>query len=1291
MDRRTTLLSPQTMRTPLTDATARTNNCLTPITEGAERLSQEQYQMTSPMPMSIVTSPLSAKGSIGVNRSSPAPGPRPGAHRNSTISAASIVSNQGKRKTHVGPWQLGRTLGKGASGRVRLAKHAHTGQIAAIKIVSKKSAAITQSASIAGMDRKTGHFGGVGPRQIPSGLEREVVIMKLIEHPNVINLYDVWENRGELYLVLEYVEGGELFDYVSKHGPLPEEEAVRVFRQIIAGLGYCHRFNICHRDLKPENILLDARHNVKLADFGMAALQPMNRLLNTSCGSPHYAAPEIIEGEMYRGDKADIWSCGIILYALLTGFLPFDGGDLPTTLRLVKNGGFEIPPEVSDEAADLIMRILEKRPEYRINMREIWLHPLLKKYEVLHQALASHYVGPAPPLSVHDCGPPIISRQEIDFDLLRNLQTLWHDAGPDAIAQKILNPEPTHERMFYNALVKFRNEQLENYQGGPSTLAYSASDYHHISAPDRVHKRTPRMKAKWTPIPPVKETGMRARHNPEPRSCGTVESYDPFRSPQDKYVGREAKYAQITIYRNGVIEKVKEPTPEVRRQSGPPAEEKIDQGELECPPSSPFLLMRDKRVKLHSMKSFQSKSSISGSRRALYCASTPRSASYRRNVCFRHNRNRSQGSVSVKMRTPHSTARGMKIDSSDSSLTDEYEDDPFADGQGSPILPAQPTLVRGAAGVTIKNCPQMKKVRNCDIIWKDDARKVSHELSKICEEAFNGSSISTNCTTSTCIGSETPATSLSIASPEASNDQLASNNAGNSKPLPAPAPASAQAPPQGPTPNAAPAPAASPAASPKSYTTAELLETRRRLIELSTRDGSENIPGYLEPVLGHFDRLIEQDEQRRLAKNGTQPEQAGSDASKLVKPSLEPGKRQRASEDLSVTLESRNKAKAAINVHRAASQPSIPNLSGRISREGSGKRTVRMVPHTAVQKVEPTTNLHVPKNRNVVLEETAEMSDINTGKNEIAPSTVPTRKFASVNSRPSRIPCELDPIEENPGSPRRNGTRTSDHKKWSWFQNRSQPSAEKVARTLTDVKSIQPSAETVIAHDTNPAVDAPQLQPDTHSKNHKQGPTKPKGFFRRLMHRRSSKDVRNHEPEPTNTDTNPLLNPSPETTDSFDTDTTEKPLPNRPRHESKSQNWFARVFQIKPATRVVALNTSTTKARKDVHKILRDWKKWGLEEVFLDRDRRVVYGSVAEANVLRLRPVQFSAEFCTYLEQGRQENLSLVRFRQERGAASSFHKVVDTLYIVMKQRNMLVEDPARAKEMARILDAFPDS
>lgn len=182
-------LTPQ-IRQPLSDATNRLNV--------NDLLKVEDERMKTPDRMSIVTSPKENGGNMHL---SPVTDSQTDSNRNS-ISAASIISGKGKRKTHVGPWQLGRTLGKGATGRVRLAKHAGTGQTAAVKIVSKKSAAMVQSESIAAMDRNVRNFTSTsGARQMPCGIEREVVIMKLIEHPNVISLYDLWENRGELWVL----------------------------------------------------------------------------------------------------------------------------------------------------------------------------------------------------------------------------------------------------------------------------------------------------------------------------------------------------------------------------------------------------------------------------------------------------------------------------------------------------------------------------------------------------------------------------------------------------------------------------------------------------------------------------------------------------------------------------------------------------------------------------------------------------------------------------------------------------------------------------------------------------------------------------------------------------------------------------------------------------------------------------------------------------------------------------------------------------------------------------------
>jgi serine/threonine protein kinase len=248
--------------------------------------------------------------------------------------------------------------------------------------------------------------------------------------------------------VLEFVEGGELYDFIVQRGRLPEHEAVEYFRQILSGLSYCHRFGICHRDLKPENILLDKEHNtIKLADFGMAALQPAGSLLNTFCGSPHYASPEIVKAMKYNGEKTDIWSCGIILFVLLTGRLPFDEENVRRLLKKVAFGRYIMPTGLSEEAKDLIFRMLQVDPGVRICMDEIWEHPLMHKYEVVGgpaggRSLAmDRWGGAPPPPTPQQVGRPVKRKDEIDAEILRNLCTLWHGEKEEVIVQRLLSRE----------------------------------------------------------------------------------------------------------------------------------------------------------------------------------------------------------------------------------------------------------------------------------------------------------------------------------------------------------------------------------------------------------------------------------------------------------------------------------------------------------------------------------------------------------------------------------------------------------------------------------------------------------------------------------------------------------------------------------------------------------------------------------------------------------------------------------------------------------------------------------
>lgn len=251
---------------------------------------------------------------------------------------------------------------------------------------------------------------------------------------------------------MEYVAGGELFDHLVAKGRLRSHEARSYFRQIIFGVDYCHRFNICHRDLKPENLLLDGtKRIVKVADFGMAALQPVERMLETSCGSPHYASPEIVSGKSYKGSASDIWSCGIILFALLCGRLPFDDQNIARLLHKVRDGRFEMPDALEPAAKDLIWRMLEVDPEKRMKMPDIMRHPWFTNNGL---ESATNPSGPGAAM----LGTEVQLREsEIDHEILKNLKSLWPEHSTRSIVRSLTTPGSSWQKTFYSLLVQHRD------------------------------------------------------------------------------------------------------------------------------------------------------------------------------------------------------------------------------------------------------------------------------------------------------------------------------------------------------------------------------------------------------------------------------------------------------------------------------------------------------------------------------------------------------------------------------------------------------------------------------------------------------------------------------------------------------------------------------------------------------------------------------------------------------------------------------------------------------------------
>ncbi|TNM90568.1 serine/threonine-protein kinase BRSK2-like isoform X6 [Takifugu flavidus] len=343
------------------------------------------------------------------------------------------MSSSGKDANYVGPYRLEKTLGKGQTGLVKLGIHCVTCQKVAIKIVNREK--LSES--------------------VLMKVEREIAILKLIEHPHVLKLHEVYENKKYLYLVLEHVSGGELFDYLVKKGRLTPKEARKFFRQIISALDFCHSHSICHRDLKPENLLLDEKNNIRIADFGMASLQVGDSLLETSCGSPHYACPEVIRGEKYDGRKADAWSCGVILFALLVGALPFDDDNLRNLLEKVKLGVFHMPHFIPPDCQNLLRGMIEVDPTKRLTLEQIQKHTwyLAGKNEP----------EPEQPVPRKVAVRTLASAEEIDPDVLESMNSLGCFRDKDKLTSDLLAADDNQEKMIYFLLLD-RKERYPSHE-----------------------------------------------------------------------------------------------------------------------------------------------------------------------------------------------------------------------------------------------------------------------------------------------------------------------------------------------------------------------------------------------------------------------------------------------------------------------------------------------------------------------------------------------------------------------------------------------------------------------------------------------------------------------------------------------------------------------------------------------------------------------------------------------------------------------------------------------------------
>jgi len=253
----------------------------------------------------------------------------------------------------MGRYEVGRLVGRGSFAKVYFATHLETGQSVAIKA----------------MDTRKILKGGMIEQ-----IKREISVMRLVKHPNIVRLYEVMASKTKIYFVMEYVRGGELFDRVVKKGRLEEEEALKYFQQLISAVDFCHSQRVYHRDLKPENLLLDENGDLKVTDFGLSALPAQFRrdgLLHTTCGTPSYVAPEVVSKKGYDGAKADIWSCGVVLFVLMAGYLPFRGANVMAMYKKINKGEFKCPSWFSSDARRLVLLLLDPNPRTRITVPQL--------------------------------------------------------------------------------------------------------------------------------------------------------------------------------------------------------------------------------------------------------------------------------------------------------------------------------------------------------------------------------------------------------------------------------------------------------------------------------------------------------------------------------------------------------------------------------------------------------------------------------------------------------------------------------------------------------------------------------------------------------------------------------------------------------------------------------------------------------------------------------------------------------------------------------------------------------
>ncbi|RYP06853.1 hypothetical protein DL764_002901 [Monosporascus ibericus] len=1087
--------------------------------------------------------------------------------------------------------------------------------MAAVKILPKNSNQMPQAGSLAELDkwdRNRGEF--ASENHIPLAIEREVAILKLIDHPNIVKLYDIWENRQEIYLVLEYVELGDLFAIINAGGALSEEQAIYYFRQVLSAVEYCHSFNICHRDLKPENILINKHGQVKVADFGMACIQQSpSHQLRTSCGSPHYAAPELVGKQHYKGDKVDVWSLGVVLFAMLSCKLPFDHPQTSVLLTMAKKGAYRIPEYLSDEAKSLIKRMIEVDPERRISMKKIWKHPLIRKYDYVDDLNDN---GGQPREIGRNGQCDQVQPEELDMQIVRQLKSMWHTYSEKYLAMKLTNPEPNDQKLFYWLLYKYREQRLENYG---TDLPYSPSDFHHLRPGNWKKKYTTmefpplfgRTPSKFTVISTVTTDAGEQATETATEGGMTVQSYDPYKSSLNLGIDTAPSHAKITIHRNGSLARA-------------PTRASYCASRLNGSTRSSSTYSRSFRgarntglgAPRRSLNSIRSGESIPYTRLA------PRP---KRGIDFPHVRKRS---------IDKHRGEGHRAPASIAGDDTTFDRDHMAPTSLAKRARLSRNSGRGGAGTL--SMANLSQLRDETPTWMDELRHLGDSIAKDCDDAFN----STLLTCDSGIAEPTLDPSMLDFSLNSGMSPLAASTPNQTDQRPAESQHNSRPWDNRPLPKSPP------------HSDSVLHEIMMAKNEAAgRRDSTNDSPGHVDRVMTHLDRLV----QPREPPLSTDPERRVTSApiysqystkwgkDTVALPSIYEGARQDA-------LGDREKQRAvSVPGHWSEERKGLEFLAQRentirmvVSPSGPGYYDVP-APLRIRKKDPPGVAAHAQPQEELTLRQQYRRDEMK------------------------------EPIAEEPATISRESSSATLKKKHSWLK---RASRDKEATLNLRRDPIAGSAESLTMTETNS------------SSGHPLPPAKKKSFsfaFWRNEKEKPSFELSLAGPEFSDS-------PSPEPVRMFN-------YPARPPRNKKwndqassrniepRQNWLARLFRVKPATRYLCFLVSRRYARQEIVTALREWRKYGVRDVQMDKQRNIVFARVSKNNYLKLKEVSFAVEVMTVIEHGKRNQLSIVRLTQERGAASSFHKVVDTMKTLFRSRNILVEDKRKAKMMIKTLNS----